>query len=130
MRQLTQLLEHFVALIKDEVLQVLQVEFLGPHEGQDTARSADHYVGAVGLQNLLVLSDSQSTEKHADLKFIETNFRQNILHTRLLANYLDARHVFGEPLVLLADLEGQLASVAHDQHGNLAFNRFQLLHGG
>ena len=65
---LTQLLEHFVALIEDEVLQVLQVEFLGLDQGQNTARSSDHNVGAVGLQNLLVLGDGQTSKKYADLQ--------------------------------------------------------------
>ena len=34
-------------------------------------------------------------------------------------HYLDSGHVLGEALVLLADLEGQLAGVAHDQDRDL-----------
>ena len=33
--------------------------------------------------------------------------------------YLDSAHVLWESLVLLADLEGQLTGVAHDDHGHL-----------
>jgi hypothetical protein len=34
----------------------------------------------------------------------------------LMIDYLDVGHELGEPLVLLADLEGQLAGVTHHQH--------------
>ena len=45
-------------------------------------------------------------------------------------NYLDAGHVLGEPLVLLADLEGELPGVAHHEHGDLSVLRLDLLQGG
>ena len=64
---LTELLEHFVALVEDEVLQVLEVELLAPHEGQDPAGSADDDVRAVGLEHLLVFGDRQAAEKHSGL---------------------------------------------------------------
>ena len=44
--------------------------------------------------------------------------------------HLDAAHVLGESLVLLADLEGQLAGVAHDDDRHLPVDRLQLLQGG
>ena len=43
----------------------------------------------------------------------------------LMIDYLDVGHELGEPLVLLADLEGQLTGVAHHQHGNLTSWRSQ-----
>ncbi len=65
---LTELLKHLVALVENEVLDVLQVELLAADEGQDAAGGADDNVGAVGLQDLLVLGDGQSTEEDTDLK--------------------------------------------------------------
>jgi hypothetical protein len=41
--------------------------------------------------------------------------------------YLNIWHVLGESLILLADLESQFTSVAHDQAVNHIFGRFQLL---
>jgi hypothetical protein len=34
----------------------------------DLTRSSDHDVGAVGLQDLLVLGDGQTAKEHADLE--------------------------------------------------------------
>merc|ERR1719237_716083 len=104
-----ELLEHFVALVEDEVLEVLEVELLAPDQRQDPAGSADDDVRAVGLEHLLVLGDRQATEEHSGL---------------------DAGHVLGEPLVLFADLEGELPGVAHDEHGDLSVLRLDLLQGG
>ena len=103
---LTQLLEHFVAFVEDEMLEMLQIELLAPDQGQDPARSAHHDMRAVGLEHLLVLGDGQAAEEDADF---------------------DALSVLGEPLVLLADLEGQLSGVAHDQDTHLAVHGLNLL---
>ena len=65
---LTQLLEHFVALVQDEVLDVLQVELLALDESQESAGSSDDDVRAVGLQDLLLFGDGEASEEHADLK--------------------------------------------------------------
>ena len=43
---------------------------------------------------------------------------------------LDVRHVFGESVVFLGDLESQLARVAEDEHGHLPIDGLQLLQGG
>lgn len=43
---------------------------------------------------------------------------------------LDAGHVLAETVVLVANLVGQLASVAHDDDRDLAINRLELLEGG
>lgn len=42
---------------------------------------------------------------------------------------LNVRHILAETVVLVSNLEGQLAGVAHDQDGTLASNRFDLLEG-
>ena len=44
--------------------------------------------------------------------------------------YLDGSHELAEPLVLLADLEGELPGVAHHQHGHLPVHRLDLLQRG
>jgi hypothetical protein len=66
--KLTKLLQHLVTLVQDEMFQVLERKFLAPDESQDPARSSHHYVGAVGLQNLLVLRDGKTTEEHSNLR--------------------------------------------------------------
>ena len=58
---------HFVALVENEMLDVFEVELLGPDEGQDTAGGSHHDVRAVALQHLLVFGDGQTTEEHAIL---------------------------------------------------------------
>src|SRR5438067_489736 len=92
---ITQLFKHLVALIENEVLQVLQIKFLGAHQGQDATGSADDDVRVRRLENLLVVGDVHSTEEH---------------------RHFGGGHVLREALVLLADLEGQLAGVTHYQH--------------
>ena len=64
---LTELLEHLVALVENEVLEVLEVELLAADEGEDPAGRAHHDVRAVRLEHLLVLRDRQTAEEHADL---------------------------------------------------------------
>ena len=44
--------------------------------------------------------------------------------------HLDGSHELAEPLVLLADLEGELPGVAHHQHGHLPVHRLDLLQRG
>lgn len=98
----TELLEHLVTLVQDEVLDVLQDQGLSPDEGQCAAGRAHHDVGAVLLQHLLVFLDGHAAEEHG---------------------CSHSGHVLGEALVLLADLEGQLSRVAHDQHRHLGESR-------
>ncbi len=66
--KLTELLQHLVALVQDEVLQVLEVQLLAADKGEDPARGADHDVRAVGLEHLLVLADGESAEEDGNLK--------------------------------------------------------------
>ncbi len=75
------------------MLDVLQSEGLVPDEGEDAAWCSDDDMRAVLLQDLLVLLDGQTTKEY---------------------RCLYCGHVLGEPLILFADLEGQLSCVAHD----------------
>ena len=84
---LTQLFQHLVTLVKDEMLDVLGVEGLVLHQSQDATGGPDHDVRAVVLQGLLVLLDADTTKEHRDLDVVK---------------------VLAESLVLLVDLEGQL----------------------
>lgn len=43
---------------------------------------------------------------------------------------LDVRHVLGETVVLVTNLESQFTSVAHDEDGALPSHRLDLLEGG
>ena len=84
------------------MFDVLQVEGVVADECQDAARCADHNVGTVLLEDIFVLLDGQAAEEYGRL---------------------DRRHVLGEALVLLADLEGQFSRVAHDEDGYLLSTR-------
>merc|ERR1719318_2554734 len=103
------LLRHLVTLVQDEMFQVLERKFLASDESQNPARGSHHDMRAVRLQNLLVLGNGKTTEKHSNL------------HTG---------QELAEPLVLLTDLEGQLPGVAHHQNGHLAIHRLNLLQSG
>lgn len=87
------MLQHFVTLIQDKMLDVLQAEGLVPGESEDAARCSNNDVRAVLLQHLLILLDGQATKEYCCL------YRG---------------HVLRESLVLFTDLEGQLSCVAHD----------------
>ena len=84
---LTELLQHLVALVQDEVLDVLEVEGLVSHQRQDAPGRAHHNVGTVGLEGLLVLLDGEPSKEHAHLHVVK---------------------VLAETLVLLVDLKRQL----------------------
>jgi len=100
------LFKHLVTLVEDEVFEILEVERLAPAECQDTSRGADDNVGAVGLQDLLVLRYEETSEEDSNLC---------------------SAHVLAESFVLLADLERELTSVAHDQHGDLTLTHMKYM---
>lgn len=81
------------------------------NKGVETTGSSDDDVGVslLVLQNLGILLDGSATVEDAGL---------------------DVGHVLGEPVVFVADLEGQLTGVAHDQNGALAGDGLDLLEGG
>lgn len=105
---LTKLLEHFVTLIENEVLDVLSIQHLVPRESVETSRCGDNDVRALRLvtKKLRVLGDWGSSVEGADP---------------------DIRHVLGETRVLVLDLERELPSVAEHQNGHLAVDRLELL---
>lgn len=99
------------------MLHVFGVQNFVPHESVESAGSGHHDVGALGLvpEEFGVLRDGSSTEEGRDA---------------------DVGHVLGESRVLVLYLEGELASVAEDDDGDLAVHRLELLesrqdeHGG
>lgn len=105
-RTLTQLLQHLVAFVEDEMFEIFQVKLLVANERENSARCADHNMWRHCLQSLFVLLHWHATEEHP-------NF--------------NAGHVLAETLVFLADLEGQLTSVAHNQNVDIVVGWFQLL---
>ena len=64
----TKLLQHLVTLVQDEMFQVLERQLLAPDESQNPARSPNHDVGAVALQNLLILGNDKTSKKYSDLR--------------------------------------------------------------
>lgn len=91
----TELLQHLIALIQDEVFDVLEAEGLVADESEDTPRRPHHNVWAVLLHHLLVLLDGQAAEEHC---------------------HLHRGHILGEAFILFTDLEGQLTCMTHHQH--------------
>jgi len=88
------------------VLDILKAECLGADQAENTSGCADNNVGAVLLEHLLVLLNWHTAKEDGDLHAV---------------------HVLAESLVLFRDLEGQLASVAHNDDGNVAIDRLELL---
>ena len=69
------------------MLDVLGVEGLVPHQCQDPTGGADHNVGAVAVEHLLVLLDADASKEHRGLDVVK---------------------VLAETLVLFVDLKSQL----------------------
>lgn len=84
------------------MFDVLQAEALLDDECADTPRSSNNDVRAILFQDLLILLNGQATKEH---------------------RHLNGGHVLGETLILFANLEGQLASVAHDEDRDLEDNK-------
>mmetsp|Transcript_36516 Transcript_36516/g.72731 ORF Transcript_36516/g.72731 Transcript_36516/m.72731 type:complete len:361 (-) Transcript_36516:1523-2605(-) len=87
-------LEHLVALVKDEVLDGGGLELLLAHQLQHASGCAHDDVGALGLEDALVLIDGHAAEEDFGL------------HVGQVAR---------EALKLVADLVGELAGVAEDE---------------
>lgn len=105
------MIQHLVTLIENKDADATEAEILVPNKGLQAAWSTnnDMRVSVLVLQKLSILGDGGSTVEHASL---------------------DIRHVLAEAVVLVTDLEGQLASVAHNQHSALASHRLDLLERG
>jgi hypothetical protein len=105
------LVEHLVAFIKNENADTAKSEGLVADESLKTSGGTDNDVGAsvLVLQGLHVGLDGSTTVEDASL---------------------DVGHVLAETVVLVANLVGELTSVAHDHDGNLAVDGLDLLQGG
>ena len=107
-KELTRLVEHLVALVKDEDTDTAKAEGLVPDKSLEATRGTDNDVRAsvLVLENLHVLLDGSSTVEDARL---------------------DVGHVLAEAVVLIANLVSQLTSVAHDHDRDLSVDRLNLL---
>ena len=66
--KLTKGVKHFVALVKNEVFDVFEIEGLSTNQSQNTSGCTDNNVWAVLLQNFLVLFNWHTTEEDGNLK--------------------------------------------------------------
>lgn len=109
-QQPTNLVEHLVAFVEDEDAHAAETKNLVTDQRVETTRGSDDDVraGVLVLDGLNILLDGSATVEDTGL---------------------DVRKVLAETVVLVADLERQLTSVAHDENGDLAGNRLNLLQG-
>lgn len=105
---LTRLVEHLVALVKYEDTNTAETKGLVAHEGLETAGGTDDDVGTgiLVLQCLHIRLDGSTAVEDTSL---------------------DVRHVLAETVVLIANLVGQLSSVAHNNDRDLAVDGLNLL---
>lgn len=106
----TNALKHLVALVEHEHPDATKTQVLVANKGVQTTRGTDDNVG-VGLraaEDGNVLGDLSTTVEDAGA---------------------DLGHVLGETVVLVANLEGQLTSVAQNEDGALAVDGLDLLKG-
>jgi hypothetical protein len=110
-RQRTNLVEHLVALIENESLNIAERQLLVADKRVQTTGGSDNDVriGLLAGKGLDILLDRGTTVEDGGL---------------------DVRQVLGETGVLVLDLVGELTGVAHDQ--DLAFTRdgLQLVKSG
>jgi hypothetical protein len=108
---LTRLVEHLIALIENEDANASETKSLVTDKSLKTAGSTNNDVGAslLVLQGLNVLLDGSTTVEDTGL---------------------DIGHVLAEAVVLVANLVGELTSVAHDHHGDLSVDGLNLLESG
>lgn len=109
--KLTRLVKHLVALVKDKDTDAAKAQSLVADKSLETTRGTDNDVrtSLLVLQNLHVVLDGRTAIKDTSL---------------------DVRHVLAEAVVLIANLVGQLTSVAHDHNRDLAIDRLNLLERG
>lgn len=108
---LTCSIEHLVTFIEHEDPDAVETQILVANQGVETTGSTDDdmRMGILVLKDLGIFLNGSATVEDAGL---------------------NVGHVLAEAVVLVADLESQLASVAHDQNGALASNRLDLLKRG
>mmetsp|Transcript_72534 Transcript_72534/g.204553 ORF Transcript_72534/g.204553 Transcript_72534/m.204553 type:complete len:203 (-) Transcript_72534:224-832(-) len=90
-----ELVHALVALVEDELSELVQLQALLPDQGEQPSWSSDEDVGAAVLQHLLVLGDGDTTVHYASLH---------------------GREILGEAVELMLDLVCELARVADDKH--------------
>jgi hypothetical protein len=107
---LTKLLQHFVALVQNEMLDLLRVEVFVASQGVEAAWGGDDDVRALGLvfEELDVLGDWGAT-KHDRSAHIG--------------------HVSREARILVPNLVREFSGVTQHDHGNLPVNGLELLQG-
>lgn len=108
---LTDLVQHPVTLIQNEGLDVAQRQLLLADQSIQTAGSGDNDVGVCLLvrKGLDILLDRSTSVEHSRLHIGE---------------------VLAEPSILVLDLIGKFASMAHNQNGAFSRNRLELVKGG
>lgn len=104
----TNLVQHFVAFIENEDLNVAEAELRVANKGVQTARGANNNV-----RNRILVGEELD---------VFVDWRSAVEDTRF-----HVRHPFLEASVLIADLVSQLTGVAHDQDCRLSRNRVEKL---
>lgn len=107
---LTRSIKHLVTFVEHEYFDASESKRLVAYESFESSRSADNDVraGVLALEDFGVFHDGSAS--------IEDTC-------------LDVRHVFAEPVVLVANLVSQLTSVAHNDDGNFSIDGLDLLEG-
>lgn len=106
----TNLIQHLVTLIEDKLLDVSKAKVAITDQCIHSSWSSDDNVrvGILVLDRVDILLHVDTTVEHGDL---------------------DLGQVLAEASILVLDLIGQFAGVAHDQHRCLSGHRLKLLQG-
>ena len=106
--RLTELFEHFIALVENKMLHVFRIEDLIPGESVQSSGRGNNDVWAFALvpQIFSVLGYRGATIESADT---------------------DIGHVLGKASVFVLDLESEFPGMTKDQNRDLAIDWFELL---
>ena len=115
--RLTELFEHFIALVENKMFHVFRVEDLIPCKGVQSTGCGNNDMWAFALvpQIFSIFGYRGAAIESADA---------------------DIRHVLGKASVFVLDLESKFPRMTQDQNRNLAIDRLELLqssedeHGG
>lgn len=105
------MIKHLVAFVQNKALDAAETQLLLANQGVETTRSCndDVRVRLLVLQDLLIFLDISASVEDLGADFW---------------------HVLAETNVLVLDLEGQLASVAQNEHTDFSIDGLHLLEGG
>lgn len=108
---LTDLIQHLVTLVKNESLHIAQRQLLIANQSVQSTGSSDNdiRVGILVRQSIDVLLDGSTTVEHSSLHI---------------------RKILAESSILILDLVGKFASVAHNEDGAFSRNRLELVKSG